>query len=165
MGQCINGYRYHTIYDTIDAIPRGAFQNTGDNVLSVVRGLANASELHDIRVRLDILDGNCNLTFNIPFSGSSDRTRCILRLSWALLRPLLRDNGNILELGRCWRCVNTHFYFNVAHDICVQCFPFPRDLLVHIGSSRPDYFFCPRTCTSCCGGICLRLLGIVADLL
>ncbi|XP_017865474.1 PREDICTED: endoplasmic reticulum metallopeptidase 1-like [Drosophila arizonae] len=49
MGQCINGFRYHTIYDTIDAIPRGSLQNTGDNVLSVVRGLANAPELHDLR--------------------------------------------------------------------------------------------------------------------
>ncbi|XP_034110824.1 endoplasmic reticulum metallopeptidase 1-like isoform X3 [Drosophila albomicans] len=48
MAQCINGYVYHTKYDLIDVIPRGAFQNTGDNILSLVRNLANATELYDI---------------------------------------------------------------------------------------------------------------------
>ncbi|XP_034109506.1 endoplasmic reticulum metallopeptidase 1-like [Drosophila albomicans] len=47
MAQCINGFIYHTKYDNIDVIPLGSFQNTGDNVLSLVRGLANATELHN----------------------------------------------------------------------------------------------------------------------
>ncbi|XP_030558517.1 endoplasmic reticulum metallopeptidase 1-like [Drosophila novamexicana] len=47
MVQCINGFVYHTKYDLIDVIPRESLQNTGDNVLSLVRGLANASELRD----------------------------------------------------------------------------------------------------------------------
>ncbi|KAH8416046.1 hypothetical protein KR222_007212, partial [Zaprionus bogoriensis] len=47
MGQCINGYIYHTKYDVIDVIPRESLQNTGDNVLSVIRGLANATELYN----------------------------------------------------------------------------------------------------------------------
>ncbi|XP_034476025.1 endoplasmic reticulum metallopeptidase 1-like [Drosophila innubila] len=46
-GQFINGYIYHTKYDRIDAIPRGAIQNTGDNILGLVRALANAPEMHD----------------------------------------------------------------------------------------------------------------------
>lgn len=46
----INGYIYHTKYDRIDVIPRGAMQNTGDNILSLVRALANATELHDTEV-------------------------------------------------------------------------------------------------------------------
>ncbi|KAH8372469.1 hypothetical protein KR093_011684, partial [Drosophila rubida] len=50
MAQCFNGFIYHTNYDNIDVIPLGAFQNTGDNVLSLVRGLANASELHNTEV-------------------------------------------------------------------------------------------------------------------
>ncbi|XP_034475998.1 endoplasmic reticulum metallopeptidase 1-like isoform X2 [Drosophila innubila] len=47
MGQCINGFVYHTKHDTIDVIPRESLQNTGDNALSLVRGLANATELHN----------------------------------------------------------------------------------------------------------------------
>ncbi|EDW61968.2 endoplasmic reticulum metallopeptidase 1 [Drosophila virilis] len=47
LGQCYNGFVYHTKYDVIDVIPRESLQNTGDNVLSLVRGLANATELHD----------------------------------------------------------------------------------------------------------------------
>jgi len=51
MAQCFNGFVYHTEYDTIDVIPREALQNTGDNILSLVQGLANATELHDTEVR------------------------------------------------------------------------------------------------------------------
>ncbi|XP_034110822.1 endoplasmic reticulum metallopeptidase 1-like [Drosophila albomicans] len=47
MAQCINGFVYHTRYDTIDVIPRGSLQNTGNNILGLVRGLANATELND----------------------------------------------------------------------------------------------------------------------
>ncbi|XP_064544316.1 endoplasmic reticulum metallopeptidase 1-like [Drosophila montana] len=47
MAQFINGYVYHTKYDVIDVIPREALQNTGDNILGLVRGLANATELRD----------------------------------------------------------------------------------------------------------------------
>lgn len=50
MGQCFNGFVYHTKYDLIDVIPRESFQNTGDNVLSLVRALANAPELYDTKV-------------------------------------------------------------------------------------------------------------------
>ncbi|EDW61967.2 endoplasmic reticulum metallopeptidase 1 [Drosophila virilis] len=47
MAQCINGFIYHTKYDVIDIIPLASLQNTGDNVLSLVRGLSNATELYD----------------------------------------------------------------------------------------------------------------------
>ncbi|KAH8299599.1 hypothetical protein KR044_003432, partial [Drosophila immigrans] len=47
MAQCFNGFVYHTKYDTIELIPLESFQNTGDNLLSLVRGLANATELYD----------------------------------------------------------------------------------------------------------------------
>ncbi|XP_055537804.1 endoplasmic reticulum metallopeptidase 1-like [Wyeomyia smithii] len=42
------GYLYHTGYDALDTIPLETLQHTGDNVLSLVRGLANAHELADI---------------------------------------------------------------------------------------------------------------------
>lgn len=44
----INGYVYHTKYDAMDVIPRGSIQNTGDNILSLVRALSNAPELSNI---------------------------------------------------------------------------------------------------------------------
>lgn len=50
IAQCFNGFIYHTKYDLIDVIPRGAFQNTGDNVLSLIRALANATELRNTAV-------------------------------------------------------------------------------------------------------------------
>ncbi|XP_020803382.1 endoplasmic reticulum metallopeptidase 1 isoform X1 [Drosophila serrata] len=47
IGQCINGFVYHTKYDRIDVIPRAALQNTGDNLLGLVRTLSNATEMRD----------------------------------------------------------------------------------------------------------------------
>ncbi|KAH8389309.1 hypothetical protein KR200_011888, partial [Drosophila serrata] len=47
LGQCINGYVYHTKHDRYDIIPRDSIQNTGDNVLGLVRALANAPELSE----------------------------------------------------------------------------------------------------------------------
>ncbi|EDW09410.2 endoplasmic reticulum metallopeptidase 1 [Drosophila mojavensis] len=48
IAQITNGYVYHTKYDLSSIIPRGSLQNTGDNLLELVRGLANATELNDI---------------------------------------------------------------------------------------------------------------------
>lgn len=40
-----NGYRYHTKFDDFLNIPLGSYQHVGDNLLSLVRNLANAPEL------------------------------------------------------------------------------------------------------------------------
>ncbi|KAH8393256.1 hypothetical protein KR215_000656, partial [Drosophila sulfurigaster] len=53
MAQCINGFVYHTKYDTINVIPRESLQNTGDNILGLVRGLANATELKNTEAHKD----------------------------------------------------------------------------------------------------------------
>lgn len=34
-----NGYVYHTKFDTVDQIPLGSLQRTGDNILALVKGL------------------------------------------------------------------------------------------------------------------------------
>uniref|UniRef100_A0A0A1WQ19 FXNA-like protease n=1 Tax=Zeugodacus cucurbitae TaxID=28588 RepID=A0A0A1WQ19_ZEUCU len=47
MAHQYNGYVYHTRYDVPEIVPRGTFQNTGDNVLALVREIANAPELED----------------------------------------------------------------------------------------------------------------------
>ncbi|KRJ99888.1 uncharacterized protein Dyak_GE12045, isoform B [Drosophila yakuba] len=41
----INGFAYHTKYDQFSNIPRGSIQNTGDNLLGLVRSIANSTEL------------------------------------------------------------------------------------------------------------------------
>ncbi|XP_017126541.2 endoplasmic reticulum metallopeptidase 1-like isoform X1 [Drosophila elegans] len=45
IAQFINGYTYHTKYDRFANIPRESIQNTGENLLSLVRALSNATEL------------------------------------------------------------------------------------------------------------------------
>ncbi|KAH8384740.1 hypothetical protein KR093_007130, partial [Drosophila rubida] len=45
--QIINGYVLHSKYDSFDVMPRGAIQNTGDNILELVWALANAPEMRD----------------------------------------------------------------------------------------------------------------------
>lgn len=43
-----NGYVYHTKFDTIDQIPLGSLQRTGDNILSLARGMARGHQLSNI---------------------------------------------------------------------------------------------------------------------
>lgn len=50
MAYTYNGYVYHTKYDRAEIFPRGSFQNTGDNLLSLVREITNAPELEDTSV-------------------------------------------------------------------------------------------------------------------
>ncbi|KAH8285616.1 hypothetical protein KR054_011701, partial [Drosophila jambulina] len=50
MAQTHNGYVYHTSFDTFDVVPGRSIQNTGDNILALVRGYTNASELSEERI-------------------------------------------------------------------------------------------------------------------
>ncbi|KAH8400960.1 hypothetical protein KR009_002177, partial [Drosophila setifemur] len=47
MAGCYNGFVYHTKFDRIKVISRGALQNTGDNVFNLVKSIANAEEMYD----------------------------------------------------------------------------------------------------------------------
>ncbi|XP_026840670.1 endoplasmic reticulum metallopeptidase 1 isoform X1 [Drosophila persimilis] len=47
MAQVLNGYVYHTKYDRFNLIPRRTYQLTGDNILALVKALANAEELEN----------------------------------------------------------------------------------------------------------------------
>lgn len=51
MAKFINGFAYHTKYDQFSNIPRGSIQNTGDNLLGLVRSIANSTELDNTEVR------------------------------------------------------------------------------------------------------------------
>lgn len=43
-----NGYVYHTKLDTVDKIPLGTFQRTGDNMLPLILKLVNSKQISDI---------------------------------------------------------------------------------------------------------------------
>lgn len=45
MAYIFNGYVYHTEYDRVNIISRESLQNTGDNVLALAKGVANAPEM------------------------------------------------------------------------------------------------------------------------
>ncbi|ALC41588.1 CG13160, partial [Drosophila busckii] len=47
MAGAYNGYVYHTKYDRFDVISRDSLQNTGENLLSLVRGIGNAPEMYN----------------------------------------------------------------------------------------------------------------------
>lgn len=48
-----NGYVYHTKHDRQEIVPDGTLQHTGDNILALVRALANAEELNDPESYMD----------------------------------------------------------------------------------------------------------------
>ncbi|KAH8252253.1 hypothetical protein KR038_011283, partial [Drosophila bunnanda] len=48
IAQVSNGYVYHTVFDTFEAVPGRSIQNSGNNVLAMVRAYANASELNEV---------------------------------------------------------------------------------------------------------------------
>uniref|UniRef100_A0A1L8DUA3 FXNA-like protease n=1 Tax=Nyssomyia neivai TaxID=330878 RepID=A0A1L8DUA3_9DIPT len=54
MAYSYNGYVYHTKYDRLETIHKGTFQHTGDNVLSLVKGMANS---HDLDINAELPTG------------------------------------------------------------------------------------------------------------
>ncbi|KAH8275872.1 hypothetical protein KR026_003393, partial [Drosophila bipectinata] len=53
IAQISNGYVYHTVFDTYEAVPGRSVQNSGNNVLALVRAFSNASELNEKEVSND----------------------------------------------------------------------------------------------------------------
>lgn len=43
-----NGYVYHTQYDSLEQIPLGSLQRTGDNILALALGMAQGHQLSNI---------------------------------------------------------------------------------------------------------------------
>ncbi|KRG04648.1 endoplasmic reticulum metallopeptidase 1 [Drosophila mojavensis] len=109
MAQCINGFVYHTKYDVIDIIPLESLQNTGDNILSLVRGLANATELHDTEAH-----GDGHAVFfdflGLYFIHYSETTGIFINLAAAA-------SALILVFLSMWRmsAVSHESFSNVAH--------------------------------------------------
>lgn len=43
-----NGYVYHTKFDTIDHIPLGSLQRTGDNILALAKAMVSGHQLSSV---------------------------------------------------------------------------------------------------------------------
>lgn len=59
-----NGYRYHTKYDHIDYISPEVLQRTGDNILALVKRIANSDELTNTEVLFYFIFEKCNLNIS-----------------------------------------------------------------------------------------------------
>lgn len=59
----INGYRYHTKFDSIEYIPRAVIQHTGENILELTKLMANSEELENTSVSnfISVLSTNIEL--------------------------------------------------------------------------------------------------------
>lgn len=54
MAYIFNGYVYHTEYDRVNIISKQSLQNTGDNVLALAKGVANAPEMDNPEVSVGV---------------------------------------------------------------------------------------------------------------
>lgn len=43
-----NGYVYHTKFDSIEQVPLGSLQRTGDNILALAKGMAEGHQLSNV---------------------------------------------------------------------------------------------------------------------
>ncbi|XP_031332120.1 endoplasmic reticulum metallopeptidase 1-like [Photinus pyralis] len=66
-----NGYGYHTKFDDIEYIPNGTYQHTGNNILALIRYLANAPELANMheQVRESVVYYDFMGLFMVSYSG------------------------------------------------------------------------------------------------
>lgn len=81
MAHTLNGYIYHTKYDTFGNLERGTCQSTGDNVLALTWALANAEELDNPEVSLAML--SCDFFYNIFFYSCIQRDMSYSMIIWA----------------------------------------------------------------------------------
>ncbi|KAL3287811.1 hypothetical protein HHI36_002272 [Cryptolaemus montrouzieri] len=102
-----DGYRYHTKYDGFNNIPAGSYQQVGDNVLSLVKSIANNPEL-----------ANENpITGNVVFFNFFGGTFISYTTSTAVIVNLLVFGVSFLTFFISLRrfnldlTVNTIFYF------------------------------------------------------
>lgn len=144
IAQVINGYVYHTEYDVIDHISHECLQNSGDNVLSLVRGLANATELYNTEVSSSLRLGKLTNSINSSYTGTSSGASCLLRLFGTLLRSLLGGDWPTVELQYCSCCCCSCVPLNVAHGVGFRRSLQQLYLLPLSGSNYPAYLF--HTC-------------------
>lgn len=80
-----NGFLYHTKYDALETIPLGSLQHTGENMIELIKALANAEEMNNIKVSFNICTYNSLLKCEEVIYEINVHQLCLLlSLSYAL---------------------------------------------------------------------------------
>ncbi|XP_053657858.1 endoplasmic reticulum metallopeptidase 1-like [Anopheles marshallii] len=100
----INGYRYHTRYDTIDYLTLPVLQRTGDNILALTRELANGDELSRAASDTSLSEGYSVFfdvlgLFFVHYSASTGRIINVTLAVLSLLLPLMELCRPVRRVG------------------------------------------------------------------
>uniref|UniRef100_A0A182QZZ5 FXNA-like protease n=1 Tax=Anopheles farauti TaxID=69004 RepID=A0A182QZZ5_9DIPT len=100
----INGYRYHTRFDSIDYLTLPVLQRTGDNILELTRELANGDELGRSHVDGSLSDGYSVFfdvlgLFFVHYSARTARVLNVVLAVLSLLIPLMELCRPVRQLG------------------------------------------------------------------
>uniref|UniRef100_A0A182T1V9 FXNA-like protease n=1 Tax=Anopheles maculatus TaxID=74869 RepID=A0A182T1V9_9DIPT len=100
----INGYRYHTRYDTIDFLTLPVLQRTGDNILALTRELVNGDELSRAANDTDLAEGYSVFfdvlgLFFVHYSLSAARIVNVTLVVLSLLLPLMELCRPVRRVG------------------------------------------------------------------
>uniref|UniRef100_A0A182NKV7 FXNA-like protease n=1 Tax=Anopheles dirus TaxID=7168 RepID=A0A182NKV7_9DIPT len=100
----INGYRYHTRFDTIDYLTLPVLQRTGDNILELTRELVNGDELGRANVDATLTEGYSVFfdvlgLFFVHYSASTARVVNVGLAVLSLLIPLMELCRPVRQLG------------------------------------------------------------------
>nr|NP_725142.3 uncharacterized protein Dmel_CG30049 [Drosophila melanogaster]AAM68673.3 uncharacterized protein Dmel_CG30049 [Drosophila melanogaster] len=138
IAQFSNGYVYHTAFDSFDVVPGRAVQNTGENILSLVRALSNASELYNTNehsaghaVFFDFLGlffvtytENTGIILNYCFAVASVflvgfslwRMSCVSEVSAGRISILFASHLG-LHLAGCLLCIGLPLVMSILYDV------------------------------------------------
>ncbi|XP_016981262.1 endoplasmic reticulum metallopeptidase 1 [Drosophila rhopaloa] len=146
IAQFSNGYVYHTKFDSFDVVPGRSVQSTGENVLSLVRAFANASELYNTKehsaghaVFFDFL--------GLFFVTYTEKTGIILNYCFAVLSILLVGcslwrMGYVSEISVGRISIAFVIIFGLHLLGCLLCISLPliMALLYDIGDRTLNYY-------------------------
>uniref|UniRef100_A0A182XUW1 FXNA-like protease n=1 Tax=Anopheles quadriannulatus TaxID=34691 RepID=A0A182XUW1_ANOQN len=100
----INGYRYHTRFDTIDYLTLPVLQRTGDNILALTRELANGEELARVGSDPNLAEGYSVFfdvlgLFFVSYSASTGQIVNVMLAVLSLAMPLMELCRQVRRVG------------------------------------------------------------------
>ncbi|XP_049530245.1 endoplasmic reticulum metallopeptidase 1-like [Anopheles darlingi] len=112
-----NGYRYHTRYDSVEYLSPAVLQNTGDNVLSLVRLLTSGEYLERIAEGERSVGKSVFFDFlGLFFVNCSEKQAAIMNVLVAFLGLLVGFWSTLRNVGsQHWRAVTTE---SLIHGFC-----------------------------------------------
>ncbi|XP_017033139.1 endoplasmic reticulum metallopeptidase 1-like [Drosophila kikkawai] len=146
MAGCYNGFVYHTKFDRFSQISRGSIQNTGDNVISLVRSIANAEEMFDTEAHSE----GHSVFFDylgLFFVYYTESTGIILNISFSLGAMLLvclslwrmsKVSGR--RIGTYSRAFGMQFLLALLGLLLALVFPILMSVFYGLGNRTMSYF-------------------------